>query len=440
MGVDEFHLDPALQEALKGIRESVRRLFEQLRLRNENEDVSGKDRLERVPALAKRNFRNLTGPSAELAIKEAWRLVDFIEGGSEASLSARARAGLRVIELDKQMQKFRASDCWTEAAASLRHALGVAQIPDRGVAAAPSPAMMGDHTSPIIAPTMDVQARQERIAETELPPEIVPRRGIRGRALFAVGILAMVAGMAVGARLWFADSPDPRIACIALEQASSDTLATHRAVVAETSLSPLHRRANPKRHVYIISDSPNGGPLQSIWTTSQFSYVERSGPNRPGGGRADFRLRVGGWGDTYLSLLKVPVPTNRVVQRAVIQLTVIGDEADSRPTTMSLRATGDNWTVNPGTDNRLWWRDCPGSVAVRNGLPAPGPPDSVYEIDITELYNRWARGLRLPYGILLEPEKIGSWGAGRPHYPNYSTFYSTRASDPENRPRLVLTY
>jgi hypothetical protein len=73
-------------------------------------------------------------------------------------------------------------------------------------------------------------------------------------------------------------------------------------------------------------------------------------------------------------------------------------------------------------------------------LPPPGPPDSVYEIDITDLYNLWARGLRAPDGILLEPEQIGKWDPDRPRYSNFSTFYSTRARDPATRPRLILTY
>jgi len=121
--VNEFRLDTELHETLKGIRQSVRKLFEQLRLNHEYGDISGQSRLERVPALAKRNFRNLAGPASLRAIKEAWRLIDFLEGGDEARLSRRAREALRVVELDKKLAELRASDLWKGAAASLRNAL-----------------------------------------------------------------------------------------------------------------------------------------------------------------------------------------------------------------------------------------------------------------------------------------------------------------------------
>jgi hypothetical protein len=154
----------------------------------------------------------------------------------------------------------------------------------------------------------------------------------------------------------------------------------------------------------------------------------------------DVRLRVGGWGDTYVSLVKVPVPSDRLAHSAVLELTVIGDTPDSRPTPMALRAVGDEWSVSSGSNNRLWWKDCPASQALVNHLPAPGPRGSAYDMDITDLYNTWAAGLFPNNGIMLEPEHIGSWQPGRPRYGNFSTFYSTRARDPANRPRLILTY
>jgi hypothetical protein len=107
--VDEFRLDPDLHETLKGIRSSVRKLFEQLRVRHESGDTSGKERLDRVPALSRRNFGRLSGPS-HLANKEAWRLLDFLEGEGDPGLSAVAREGLRVVELDKKLAALRASN------------------------------------------------------------------------------------------------------------------------------------------------------------------------------------------------------------------------------------------------------------------------------------------------------------------------------------------
>lgn len=149
---------------------------------------------------------------------------------------------------------------------------------------------------------------------------------------------------------------------------------------------------------------------------------------------------MGGWGDTYLSLLKFPLADNRTVRRAVIRLVVLGDEPRSRPTPMTLRMIGDEWDMPPGPQHRLWWRDCPRSEAFRRHLPAPGPPESTYDIDITDMYNLWARGLVSNHGIMLEPEQIGAYGASAEDYASFSTFYSTRAIDPEKRPKLILSY
>lgn len=420
--MDEFELDKDLHETLSGIRESVRKLFEQLRLKTESGDISGKDRLERVPALAKRNFRNLTGPDSQRAIKEAWRLIDFLEGGDEARLTPRAREALRIVELDKQLARLRASDRWKGAAAGLREAVGAAESSDEkaGIDRDNLVANISEATEPEAASFAD-KLRQPAISRL-------------------VGLSAPIAIAALTASWWLGRSTDARYACLALESASASELVAHRAFEPGTPAAVPPRRADARPRVYRIDDPPDGGPVRSIWTTSIFSYAERTTRHGPGGGRSDFRLRVGGWGDTYLSLLKVPVPTNRLVQRAVVQLTVLGDEPNSRPTTMTLRAIGDSWQVRPGPNNRLWWRDCPQSGIVRTHLPPPGPRDSIYEIEITDLYNSWALGRTAPYGIMLEPEQIGSWGQGRPHYSNYNTFYSTRAIDPADRPRLVLTY
>ena len=429
--MDEFQLDAELHATLKDIRESVRQLFEQLRLKHENGDISGKERLERVPALAKRNFAHLSGENRHLAIKQAWRLVDFLEGGADARLSPRAREALRVVELDKKLAAFAASDRWKQASARLRSALGAD--------------LVGAPPADPARPLRDEPAEPAAAAGAEgsdAPSETRSATSARSfplRTALLIGAAALVAAFLLVAWRWAAEPPDDPLACLALEDASPEALAQHRST--PTSPPPARPpRAEAGHRVYTISDPPGGGPVMSTWTTSQYSFAERGQPSRPGGGRSDLRLRVGGWGDTYLSLLRIPVPSDRLAHRAVVQLTVLGDIPESRPTSMTLRAIGDDWRVSPGSHNRLWWKDCPRSDALVTGLPPPGPRGSVYEVDITDIYNMWAAGLRPPYGIILEPEQIGSWGADRPRYPSLSTFYSTRARDRENRPRLVLTY
>lgn len=430
-----FQLDSDLHDALKGIRENLRQLFEQLRLRNESGDMSGKDRLERVPAFAKRNFANLTGTNPLRAAKEAWRLIDFLEGSKAGLMSPLAREGLRVVELDRKLAASRASQSWQEAASRLREALGV-EPREHGMSALAADAQPSlDHAVPATWETIPAA-----IAEDPGPAPVLGRRSYQSRRVALTALAALVAVGVVSAATWqFALSdPDPR-ACTALETASRDVLEKHRATTHRGEWFPRPKRTEAKPRTIIISDLP-GGEAQSIWTTSQFSFAEGDAPPRPGGGKLDNRLQVGGWGDTYLSLLRVPVLSDRRAYKAVLQLTVMGDELINHPTSMTLRAIGDHWRVGAGADSRLWWRDCPGSDAIANHLPAPGRRGSVYEIDITDLYNHWVDGVRPPYGIILEPEHIGSWGPGRPGHPNLSIFYSTRARDPENRPRLVLTY
>lgn len=427
--MDEFRLDPDLHDTLRGIREDVRQLFEQLRLKNEYGDVSGKERLERVPALAKRNFGNLTGAASRLAIKEAWRLVDFLEASDEGQLSPRARDALRVVELDRKLANFRASDRWKESAARLRETLGV----DRESGFAAEPAQTEDDSA-----IPRGRAREGLWAATTGTQPAIRRERSRFWLGATLGLSTLIAvAMFFIARGLGGPSESP-FACLALEDTSEDERDRHWKTPPAPPLARPARTETASRTI-TISDPPEG-PVQSTWTTSQYSYVERMGPSRPGGGRSDLRLRIGGWGDTYLSLLRIPVPSDRLAHRAVLQLTVLGDTAETRPTPMTLRAIGDDWAVSPGSNNRLWWRDCPTSEAMLNHLPPPGSRGSVYEIDITDVYNSWAGGFRPAYGIILEPEQIGRWQAGRPKYPNYSTFYSTRARDIANRPRLVLTY
>ncbi len=438
--MDEFELDAGLHDRLKTIREGVRRLFEQLRLRGEDGDVTGKARLERVPALAKRNFGQLTDRNSHLAIKQAWRLIDFLEGSDAARLSPRAREALRVVELDRQLAAFRASHQWKSAATRLREA--VATLPHVGAAAVANAVGATELDS---VPPGNGAAREAAVEQ--LPPfmeeESLPRpisrlRQQRRKLLLAAMI---VIACAVPAVIWRSQGdPHPSVDCIAIESAPERVLAEHWTLRPATLVPRPALRAGARSYEIRISDPANGGPVRSTWTTSRYSYAEGGIWSGPGGGKSDYHLRVGGWGDTYLSLLQIPVPTDHAVQRAVIRLTVLEDSPGSRPTSMTLRAIGESWHVDSGTDHRMWWKDCPKSDAIRTHLPPPGPPDSVYEIDITDLYNQWARGLRDPDGIILEPEHIGQWNPAFPRYSNFSSFYSTRARDPAIRPRLVLTY
>lgn len=426
----DFNIDADLHSALREVRESIRILFEQLRLRSENGDVSGKERLERVPALAKRNFGNLTGDHVGRAIAEAWRLIDFLEGAKAGQLTPLAREALRPVELDTQLAKLRASESWQQAAHRLRAALDAS--PPLKTIRESAGAAPNLHATDAPDPRTPAQSRSARWNEA---------RRLRP---FLFGLLAL-GGLASLAAFWpREDRRDPRTACLPLERATESELAAHWTIEPPSSTPlPDPDPARPDPVVITISD-PAEGPIHSIFTTSQFSF-ERTGQGTlsagPGGGQADHRLRVGGWGDTYLSLLRFDLPDRRPARRAIIRLTVLGgdSEAHARPTTMMLRLVHDAWDVEPGPQHRLWWRDCPRSAAYMR-LPMPMGPGTHYEINITEIYNLWARGLAANHGIMLEPEHIGGYGSSAEHYPNWSSFHSTRAADPENRPKLILAY
>ena len=162
----------------------------------------------------------------------------------------------------------------------------------------------------------------------------------------------------------------------------------------------------------------------SVWVTSVYGY---GAAGNGGGGMADDRLRVGGWGDTYLPLLSFGLPDKRPVVKAELVFTVKADDARSTPTPVLLGAITRDW--KPGADGRVMWRDLPGAETIST-LPAAGQPGSDYRIDITQLYNDWATGRRMNYGIMLSPQSTNN---------RYSTFYSTRAAQGV-RPRLVVTF
>jgi hypothetical protein len=298
--MDEFELDAGLHDRLRTIRENVRKLFEQLRLRDGDGDVTGKARLERVPALAKRNFGQLAEGNSQLAIKQAWRLIDFLEGSDAARLSPLAREALRVVELDKQLATFRASAGWKEAAARLREAVA-APADAAAVTAAVVPSASGVEPVVVMPTRPDAPAVEhpQQVEEGTAPRWLLSLLRRPGpRILFAATMLIAVA---VSAAIWRSQAAfNPGSACIAIESASGPTLARHWTVGSPTYVprpplgAVVHTSALP------ITDPPNG-PVQSIWTTSRYSYSEPGLLAGPGGGLSDFRLRVGGWGDTYLS-------------------------------------------------------------------------------------------------------------------------------------------
>lgn len=184
-----------------------------------------------------------------------------------------------------------------------------------------------------------------------------------------------------------------------------------------------HTEQEPERSQIIQLSNNNA---RSVWTTSVYSFAPGGGG--PGGGLADDQLKVGGWGDIYVSLISFDViETRRPVRKATLILSLAPSPSGSTRTPMRLLRVIDNWGWGEG--DRLWWRNRPRGV-LHSTIPPPAAGSDRYSIDVTELYNNWAN-LRYPaLGLMLEPIYTDN---------NFNVFYSTRAAVAK-RPVLQLMY
>ncbi|TKB72423.1 MAG: DNRLRE domain-containing protein [Nitrospira sp.] len=176
--------------------------------------------------------------------------------------------------------------------------------------------------------------------------------------------------------------------------------------------------------------------VQDIWTTSVFSYTGAGGGpgGGPGGGLNDERLRVGGFGDLYYSVVQFdlsqlpPVGSKVELQLYMPQVTGAGTTALYID---RITAFWDWRTQGTGQDRlRLWWADRPSAIQwIPSSLPAP-TAGQWYVIDITTLYNAWQAGTYPNYGIQLRPVTNSN---------TWADFSSSNSVDALHRPRLVVT-
>jgi YD repeat-containing protein len=178
------------------------------------------------------------------------------------------------------------------------------------------------------------------------------------------------------------------------------------------------------------------GPVdgKDIWTTSSFSYADCSTPH-PGGGKNDERLRVGGWGDLYYSLVQFDLtvlPTNAT--SAVLYFYCFNLSGGGTPLYLDRITSSWNWrTQGTGCDRlRLWWVDKPSTVQWVGGqIPTP-TLGQWYAVDITTLYNAWQNSTYPNYGLQFRPV-LNSTN-------NFDEFYSSDyTGNPNLRPKLVVT-
>jgi len=180
-----------------------------------------------------------------------------------------------------------------------------------------------------------------------------------------------------------------------------------------------------------VERQPSPTQVKDIWTTSVISYVPGVGGG-PGGGLNDEWLKVGGWGDTYVSLMQFDL-TGLPVQasKATVEL-FLPQASGAGVTSINVYRTVEYWdwkTQGTGTDHeRLWWADKPKGELIAPGLPPP-QVGKWYSIDITGLYNSWQDGTP-NYGIQLWPTRTDNY---------WASFYSSDfVGDPALRPKLVV--
>lgn len=138
--------------------------------------------------------------------------------------------------------------------------------------------------------------------------------------------------------------------------------------------------------------------------------------------RNDHRLRVGGWGDYYYSMIRFDLAgLPATVTTAVIKLFTWGNDEASNVGMTIHRVTSDwdeavTWSTQPTTENL-------GSLT----MPVLG---EWYAIDVTELYNDWQAGTLPNFGIQLRPTATDH---------KFNEFYSSDYSDePHLRPKLII--
>lgn len=151
------------------------------------------------------------------------------------------------------------------------------------------------------------------------------------------------------------------------------------------------------------------GRGDDLWTTSVYSYAP--GGNTPGGGMNADILRIGGWGDTYLALLRFDLTeAPAVAGDARIWLWSYSGGGSGQTSFYADRIDRAWDWRNTGTGRdreRLWWADRPtvtqSSTAI--GAAAPG---TWQQVPITTWYAQWMSGAAVNHGVQLRPSSTSN--------------------------------
>lgn len=158
-----------------------------------------------------------------------------------------------------------------------------------------------------------------------------------------------------------------------------------------------------------------------VWTTSVYSYSGKSAG--PGGGKDDGELRVGGWGDTYVSLIRFPVSAQKI-HRAWLEM--YNRSGESSPTPVRVAAIQQPWDFPRG--ERLWWARRPAWTDLSEAS-VQVPNEGWVRLDVTSWYRDVLEGRRSNHGLAILPVETNN---------RHDRFVSSDSPDEHLRPRLVL--
>ncbi|OGN29923.1 MAG: hypothetical protein A3A33_01205 [Candidatus Yanofskybacteria bacterium RIFCSPLOWO2_01_FULL_49_25] len=142
-----------------------------------------------------------------------------------------------------------------------------------------------------------------------------------------------------------------------------------------------------KKNPEIISYHPSPDRIKDMFYSSVFDY---------GSGHIidNQKLRVGGWGDEYWTLIQFDLSgLPKHADEVTLFLTLYDEEGTS--TGMDISAITTPWDETHG-----WYINL-GSESLTS-VDAP-PRSGFFSLDITDLYNRWQSGEQKNYGLVFKP-------------------------------------
>ena len=180
------------------------------------------------------------------------------------------------------------------------------------------------------------------------------------------------------------------------------------------TIQPTGIRVVQKSNPTMITYQPPPNRIKDMFYSSVFDYGSDHIIDNE-------KLRVGGWGDEYWTLIQFDLsglPTH--ADEVTLHMTLYDEEGTS--TGMDILAITTPWDETRGWDIGL------GSQYLTS-VDAP-PRSGLFSLDITDLYNRWKSGEQDNYGIVFKP-------TGTDH--QFNTFRSSEYGDRFATPSLRIT-